>query len=152
MIVKISSTWDVVVAQLVERSLLVPQVWGSNPVISKFYIEHLFIVTCIEKTKKKKRGRKWPFKNIKYSSLITFHFEKPTRSSKTPVWRRYNGRKTFRPILHSRCCLSTCDDDHKQKSQLKDKIYFKFLRQSEDGGTEVISFKIFSSLSKAQQV
>ena len=48
--------------------------------------------------------------------------------------------------------MSTCDDDHKQKSQLKDKIYFKFLRQSEDGGTEVISFKIFSSLSKAQQV
>ena len=38
-----------VVAQLVEL------VRGSNPVISKFYIEHLLTVNCIEKTKIKKK-------------------------------------------------------------------------------------------------
>ena len=41
--------WAVVVAQLVERSLLIPEVCGSNPVIGKnllIYIEHLFTVNC----------------------------------------------------------------------------------------------------------
>ena len=38
----------VVVAQLVEQSLLIPEVHGSNPVIHKIYIEHLFTVNCIE--------------------------------------------------------------------------------------------------------
>ena len=46
---------EVVVAQLVERSLLIPEVRGSTPVIGKIYIEHLFvnlfIINCIEKTK-----------------------------------------------------------------------------------------------------
>ena len=55
----------VVVAQLVERSLLIPKVRGSNPVIGKNYIEHLFIVycqLCIEKTKiKKKEAVDGPF-------------------------------------------------------------------------------------------
>ena len=37
-----------------------PEVCGSNPVIGKIYIEHLFTVNCIEKIKMKKRGRKWP--------------------------------------------------------------------------------------------
>ena len=50
-----------VVAQLVERSLSIPEVRGSNPVIGKIYIEHLFTVNCIEKTKIRKRGREWPF-------------------------------------------------------------------------------------------
>ena len=31
---------EMVVAQLVEQSLLIPEVRGSNPVIGKFYIEH----------------------------------------------------------------------------------------------------------------
>ena len=44
----------VVVAQLVERLLPIPEVRGSNPVISKIYIEH-FTVNCIEKTKIKKK-------------------------------------------------------------------------------------------------
>ena len=35
----------VVVAQLIERLLLIPEVHSSNPVISKIYIEHLF--TCL---------------------------------------------------------------------------------------------------------
>ena len=52
-----------VVAQLVEQPLLIPEVRGSNPVIGKnLYIEHLFIINCIEKRKiKEKRGRNGPF-------------------------------------------------------------------------------------------
>ena len=45
----------VVVAQLVERLLPIPEVCGSNPVISKISTEHLFPVNCIEKTKIKKK-------------------------------------------------------------------------------------------------
>ena len=44
-----------VVAQLVEQLLLTPVVRGSNIVISKFYIEHLLTLNCIEKTKIKKK-------------------------------------------------------------------------------------------------
>ena len=33
--IKISLNWEVVVAQLVERSLPIPEVRGSNPVIGK---------------------------------------------------------------------------------------------------------------------
>ena len=45
----------VVVAKLKEWSLPTPEVYGSNPVISNIYIEHLFTVNCIEKTKIKKK-------------------------------------------------------------------------------------------------
>ena len=34
--------WEVVVAQLVERSLLIPEVYSLNPVIGKFHIENSF--------------------------------------------------------------------------------------------------------------
>ena len=44
-----------VVAQLFERWLAISEVRGSNPVIDKFYIEHLFTVNCIEKTKIKEK-------------------------------------------------------------------------------------------------
>lgn len=37
-----------VVAKLVEWLLLVPEVRGSNLVICEIYIEHLFIVNCID--------------------------------------------------------------------------------------------------------
>ena len=52
----------VVLAQLVERPLSIPEVSGSNPVIGKkLYIEHWFIFNCIEKKKiKEERGREWP--------------------------------------------------------------------------------------------
>ena len=39
--ITISHKWAVVVAQLVEWSLLIPEVRSSNPVIGKIYIEHL---------------------------------------------------------------------------------------------------------------
>ena len=42
--------WAVVVAQLTKRSLPTPEVRGSNPVISKVFIEY-----CIEKTKIQKK-------------------------------------------------------------------------------------------------
>ena len=61
MLCKLFVDWAVVVAQLVERLLPIPEVRGSNPVISKIYIEH-FTVNCIEKTKiKKKRPGKAHF-------------------------------------------------------------------------------------------
>ena len=42
-----------------------PEVCGSNPVIGKIYIEHLFTVNCIEKIKmKKKRPEMAHFKKI----------------------------------------------------------------------------------------
>ena len=49
-----------VVTLLVERSLPIPEDPGSNPVISKLFIEHSFTVDSIEKTKIKKRGLEWP--------------------------------------------------------------------------------------------
>ena len=47
----------VVVAQLVERSLPIPEVRGSNPVIGKIYLYWTFVYCqlCIEKTKIKKK-------------------------------------------------------------------------------------------------
>ena len=48
-------SWVVVVAQLVERSLPIPEVHGSNPVLDKICIENLFTVNCIEKTKIRKK-------------------------------------------------------------------------------------------------
>ena len=47
-------TWAVVVAQLVEQSLPIIEVRGSNPVIGK-KLYWIFTVNCIEKTKMKKK-------------------------------------------------------------------------------------------------
>ena len=48
------TTGAVVVAQLVERLLPIPEVRGSNPVIGK-NLYGTFTVNCIEKTKIKKK-------------------------------------------------------------------------------------------------
>ena len=62
--VKSCPSLSVVVAQLVERSVQIPEVCGSNPVIGKINIEHLFTVNCIEKTEIKKRpGKRLPYNN-----------------------------------------------------------------------------------------
>ena len=54
-----------VVAQLVEQSLLIPQARGSNPVIGKIYIEQLFNVSCIEGAKiKEKEAGNGPFLTV----------------------------------------------------------------------------------------
>ena len=49
---------SVVVAQLVERLLPIPEVRGSNPVIGKnlfIYLTFVYCQLCIEKTKIKKK-------------------------------------------------------------------------------------------------
>ena len=51
---------EVIVAQLIERSLAILDVPCSNPVIDKIYTEHLCTVSCIEKTKIKKKSGEWP--------------------------------------------------------------------------------------------
>ena len=53
--VKQFTTRAVIVVQLVKPLLLILEVHGSNPVIGKIYVEHLFTVNCIEKTKIKKK-------------------------------------------------------------------------------------------------
>ena len=45
---RLGSLVPVVVAQLVERLLAIPEVRSLNPVIGKFYIEHLF--SCLLST------------------------------------------------------------------------------------------------------
>ena len=49
------------VAQLVERSLPASEeVGGSNPAIGELlFIEHLFDINCIKKTKKKKKDARY---------------------------------------------------------------------------------------------
>ena len=42
-------------AQLVEHSLLAPAISGSNPVISKFYLQSTYSI-CIEEKKEKELG------------------------------------------------------------------------------------------------
>ena len=60
-----------VVAQLVERLLLTPEVRGSNPVIGKFYIEHYFLSTVLKRRKYRKSGREWPIqKTIREGHLM----------------------------------------------------------------------------------
>ena len=50
-----------VVAQLVDWSLSIPEVRSLSPVMGKIYIEHLFvylfIINCIEKTKINKKSQ-----------------------------------------------------------------------------------------------
>ena len=64
------SRWSVVVAQLVEQLLPIPEVHGSNPVIGKT-LYCTFTVNCIEKTKIKKKR---PIKKTnlqRFVSLVT---------------------------------------------------------------------------------
>ena len=52
---KLPTIWAVVVSPLVEKLLPTQEACGSNLVTSKYDIEHLFSVNCIEKTKIKKK-------------------------------------------------------------------------------------------------
>ena len=70
-------TWTaraVVVAQLVERSLWMPEVRGSNPVIGKlFYRTFICLLSTVEKTKiKKKEAEIGPFFNTKKTWTANF--------------------------------------------------------------------------------
>ena len=71
MLCKLFIDWAVVVAQLVERSLPIPEVRGSNPFISN-NLNLTFTVNCIEKRKiRKKRPGMAHFlkKNIPFMTL-----------------------------------------------------------------------------------
>ena len=68
----------VVVAQLVERLLPIPEVRDSNPVIGK-KLNWIFTVNCIETTKIKKRGREWPISKKNYLSQIITLVDKKTK-------------------------------------------------------------------------
>ena len=45
------TNWDVVVAQLVERSLATPEFRGLNPAIGKIYIEQCLLSTVLKRRK-----------------------------------------------------------------------------------------------------
>ena len=56
--------------QLVELSVPIPEVRGSNTAIGKISIEHWFTINCIEKTKiKKKRAGIAQFCNSKILNI-----------------------------------------------------------------------------------
>ena len=55
-----------VVAQLAERLLPIPEVHGSNPVISKKF-NFTLTGNCIEKTKIKKKEKRGHLKNIAWN-------------------------------------------------------------------------------------
>ena len=57
--------------QLAERSLLTPEVRGSNPVIGKIYIAHFSLSTVLKDESKEKRGREWPIVFIKPTIYVT---------------------------------------------------------------------------------
>ena len=52
--------WAVVVAQLVERSLPILEVRGSNPAIDKIYWTLVYSQLYWKDENKDKRGREWP--------------------------------------------------------------------------------------------
>ena len=74
--VKQFTTRAVIVVQLVKPLLLILEVHGSNPVIGKIYVEHLFTVNCIEKTKikKKRPGMAYLFKKSFAASYIVCYW------------------------------------------------------------------------------
>ena len=56
----ISSQRAVVLAKLVDRSLLTPEICSLNQIIGEFYVENLFTVTVVKKENKEMRGRERP--------------------------------------------------------------------------------------------
>ena len=57
---------EVVVAQLAERELPLPEVSGSNPVISIILIHNILLLSTVEKTidNNEKRYLEWPISQI----------------------------------------------------------------------------------------
>ena len=70
-----------VVAQLAERSLPMPDGRGSNPVMRKFFIMNIFTVNCLKEDNK--RIREWAiFDKIRRQGSNLFFF---CESPKCPV-------------------------------------------------------------------
>ena len=98
--------WAVVVAQLVERLPPTLEIRGSNPVIGKTFIKHLFTVNCVEKTKiKKKRPGMAHLKNKDSNNLFLLSFRsRPSHISRLPcksVWP--DGEIKSNPIFSKSC-------------------------------------------------
>ena len=54
--------WEVVVAQLAERSLMIPEDPGLNPVIGNFYLNiYLLLTVCRKDENKEKEAENGPF-------------------------------------------------------------------------------------------
>ena len=92
-ILRAKKSWPVVVAQLVERSLLIPEVRGSNPVIDK-KLNWTFTVKYIEKTKinQKRPGMAHFEKNLCWNcgvvvaQLVKLPFRSAEICSSSPVF------------------------------------------------------------------
>ena len=65
-------SWEVVVAQLVEWSLPIPEVCGSNPITSKVFIEYSLLSTVLKRRKKEKEAGNGPFFLKKSLALLQF--------------------------------------------------------------------------------
>ena len=94
--------WAVVVAQLVESLLPIPEICGSNPVIG-----NIFTNSCIKKLRwqdehKEKRGREWlNFVIKKFPSLFWFLWNS--------LFQKYANKETLCPTI-SRYLLSMGQD------------------------------------------
>ena len=55
----------VVVTQLVERSLLTPEICGSNPVIGKFYLLSILLKDLLKRRKQRKEAGNGPIQKNK---------------------------------------------------------------------------------------
>ena len=89
-----SNLWAVVVAQLVEHSLLTTDVCGSNPVIGKIYIEHYCELYLKDKNKEKEAGN-GPFKN----QVICWKFQFTKLLITTPLWCEANSVNRLGDLL-----------------------------------------------------
>ena len=56
--------WAVVLAQLSKRSLPIPEVRSSNPVIGKVFIEYFVLSTVMKRRNKEKESGDGPFFKI----------------------------------------------------------------------------------------
>ena len=80
-------------AQLVEQLLPIPEVRGSNPAIGKFYLEILFTINSIEKTKiNKKEARNGPLLKTKTSAVAKLAHLPPLPLQQTTI---FNEKQTF---------------------------------------------------------
>ena len=92
--------WAVVVAQLVEWSLPTPEVHGSNAVIGKISIEHLFTVNNDWKDEiKKKEARNNPLKKTLMSANGCGHLtegdEVENLLNAPKQWSQFDIKTTF---------------------------------------------------------
>ena len=101
----------VVVAQLVERSLPIPEARGSNKVIGEIYIEHLFtcLLLAVVKRRKliKKRGREWPIFKKLWASCLLLMAAKPIQLQDTVINKFQHGHSKEKIYFSNMQCWLT---------------------------------------------